>query len=122
MPPLEHVALIGINQAGSSASPSGFRKGAVAQPSLHRSPGYSNPRSNVSYSVPLGMKFNDLLISIQLLSTSCEVSLLFATRASRTLFFLRLRFPLFSFLLCLCLSCQSTPHFAPHPPNQALPP
>jgi hypothetical protein len=67
----------------------------MGQPSLHRSPGYTNPRANVSRSKPLVMKFKDLLVSIQFLSTSSEAGRFFSTGASRTLFFLRGWFRLF---------------------------
>src|SRR5436853_413780 len=80
VPPSHHIPLIGIDEAGSSSSTFGFGKGAVGQPSVNRSPGDSNPRSDINRWKPLVMKFNDLRVSIQLLSASSDASLFLAPR------------------------------------------
>src|SRR5260370_18588329 len=96
LPPLKDVTLIRIDQAGSSAPPSGFWKGAMGQPSLHRSSCYANPGANVGCRQPLVTQFKHLLIAIQFLRPSSKTSLFLATRASRALFFFQPRVRLFS--------------------------
>jgi len=85
----EYIALIGIDEAGSSSSTSSFGKGAVSQPSVNRSPGDSNSRSDINRCKPLVTQLKDLLVSIQLLSASSDASLLLASRAGWLSFFFR---------------------------------
>ena len=83
----------------------------MSQPSVNRSLGDANARSDLSSFQPLVMKFNDLCVSIQLLSTSSDMSLFLAPRASRTPFFLQ-----HGFRLCLLwrrLYVQATSDFGP---------
>jgi len=83
----------------------------VSQPSVNRSLGDSNSRSDISSFQPLVMKFNELCVSIQLLSASSDASLFLAARANWVPFFFRYGLRLSS--LWRRLYVQATSDFGP---------
>src|SRR6266566_9791850 len=113
LPPSEHITLIGINEARSPAPLPRFWKGAVSQPSINCSLSDPNTRGNVSRVDSLLMKFNHLLVSIQLLRSSPFLRSSDAGRASRTLFFLLHGLRLFWLLFRRRLYLQATSYLGP---------
>src|SRR5258706_11783700 len=113
LPPFKYITFIGINEAGSSTSLSGFWEGAVSQPSVNCSLSYPNARGNFSCFDSLLMELNHLLVSIQLLRSSPFSRSFDATRASRTPFLFQHGFHLFWHLLWCGLYPQATSYFGP---------
>jgi hypothetical protein len=86
LPSHKHVVLIGIHQAGPSAPPSGFWKGAMREPAVHRSLSDANTGGNVGHAQPLLMQFNNLSGAIHLLRAPpclCQLDTASARRTPR---------------------------------------